>query len=264
MACERYKARLIDEALAPGADPELSAHLPGCVDCRSELSRQRELQSRISGSIAAMVSAEPSPAFLARVRQQIDLEESQRHAGWLQWAVGGVAVAALAGFAIWFAGRALLRQSAPGPQPGQIAGGTPTPQTSTQNQPAQNSTASPTGPANVSAPVAVRKNDEHRVKSARRTTPRAAQSIQVAAANRSAPATNPQAASAQRFNVIVPAGQREAVLRLVAAMNSGRVNVAGLLKQTEQEELAPLEIAPLKIAPLEDQKNVVKADGSQQ
>jgi hypothetical protein len=263
MACERYKSRLIDEALAPGGDSELSAHLSGCADCRSELSRQRELQSHISGSIAAMVAVDPSPALLARVRQQIDVEVSPRRAGWMQWAVGGVAVAALAGFAIWFAGRALLRQSAPGPQPAQIAGGTPTPQTSAQNQPPQNSTVPPNGTANVKAPVVVRKNEAHPVKSVRRATPRPTQSIQVAAANGS-PATNPQAGNAQRFNVIVPAGQREAVLRLVAAMNSGRVNVAGLLRQSEQQEMKPIEIAPLRIAPLEDQKNSVKADGSQQ
>jgi hypothetical protein len=256
MACERYKSRLIDEALAPGADAELTSHLNGCADCRAELSRQRELQSRISGSIIAMVAEEPSPAFLTRVRQQIDAEASARGASWMQWALGGVAVAALAGFTIWFAGRAILRQTAPGPQPGQIAGGTPNAPTSAQN---------PTLPANVStkAPEPIRKNDVSSVKHARRTAPRPAQSIQVAAVNSSAPATNPQAGNAQRFNVIIPPGQREAVLRLVAAMNSGRVNVAGLLKQSELQEMKPIEIAPLKIAPLDDQKNIVKADGSQ-
>ena len=148
MACERYKSRLIEEALVPGGDSELAVHLSGCADCRDEVARQRELQNRIDGSIAAMVAVQPSPVLLARVRQQIDAEESPRRAAWMQWTIGGIATAALAGFAIWFAGRALLRQSISGPQPAQAAVGTPNLPTSAQNQPAP----SPGNPATSTAP----------------------------------------------------------------------------------------------------------------
>jgi hypothetical protein len=257
MACERYKTRLIEEALAPGGDAELTAHLPGCAECRSELARQRELQSRITGSIAAMVAAEPSPALLARVRQQIAAEASPRRAAWIQWAIGGVAVAALASFAIWFAGRALLRQPPPGPQPGQTAGGTPTPQTSATNNPAQSSPVS----ATVPAPVAVQKNSANRAMPTRHKAPRP---TQIVAVNDSTPAANSPALGAQRFNVIIPPGQREAVQRLVSALQTGRVDVAGLLKQSEQQEMKPLEIAPIKITPLEEKKTSGQSDGSHQ
>jgi anti-sigma factor RsiW len=257
MACERYEARLIEEALAPGGDAELTAHLPGCPDCHSELARQRELQDRIAGTISAMVADGPSPAFLARVRQQIDAEASPRRAPWMQWAIGGVAVAALAGFAIWFAGRALLRQSPSGPQPAQTAGGTQTPQTSAMNNPAQRSPVS----ANVPAPVVVQKNSANRAVPTRHKAPRP---TQVVAANDSTPAANSPALGAQRFNVIIPPGQREAVQRLVSALQTGRVDVAGLLKQSEQQEMKPLEIAPIKITPLEEKKTSGQSDGSHQ
>jgi hypothetical protein len=257
MACERYKARLIEEALAPGGDAELSAHLPGCPDCRSELGRQRELQSRITGSIAAMVAAQPSPALLARVRQQIDAEESPRRSAWMQWAISGVAAASLAGFAIWFAGHALSRQSVPGPQPVQTAGRTPTPQVSAVNQAARGSAS----PANASGRVAVEKHAANHSTQVRAKSPRLAQ---VAAAHDAVRAATSPAGGAAKFNVIIPPGQREAVLRLVAAMQSGRVDVAGLLKDTEQQQMIPLEIAPIKITPLEEKKANGQTDANHQ
>jgi hypothetical protein len=54
------------------------------------------------------------------------------------------------------------------------------------------------------------------------------------------------------------------VLRLVAAMQSGRVDVAGLLKDTEQQQMIPLEIAPIKITPLEEKKANGQTDANHQ
>jgi hypothetical protein len=261
MACERYKTRIVDEAQAPGGDAELTSHLTACPECRTELARQQELQNRISGSLAAMVAGEPSPALLARVRRRADaidaihVEEFAQRAGWLQWALGGVALAALAGLAFLFAGRALFRQSAPGPQPGQTVGGTPTAQTSAQAQPATGSGAANTVPSTAPAVVA------------RNLVPRPSPSAQLAATHHEAhvepsPAIVP-AGGAPGFKVIVPPGQREAVLRLVAAMKSGRVNVAGLLDSSEQQQMTPLEITPIKITPLEEKKTAGQSDGKQ-
>jgi hypothetical protein len=72
------------------------------------------------------------------------------------------------------------------------------------------------------------------------------------------------AAGSPKFNVIIPPGQREAVLRLVAAMQSGHVDVAGLLKETEQQQMKPLEIAPIKITPLEEKKTTGQTDANHQ
>jgi anti-sigma factor RsiW len=261
MACERYEAQLIEEALAPGGDVELSAHLTGCPDCRFELARQRELQNRITGSIAAMVAAQPSPALLARVRQQINAEESPRRAAWMQWAIGGAAAAALAGFAIWFAGHALSRQSVSGPQPAQTAVGTPSPQTGAQDRPTPTSAGPAIAPTISAARAATLKHAANHSAPARPKSPRLAQ---VAVAHDATPAANLLATGAPKFNVIIPPGQREAVMRLVAAMQSGRVDVAGFLKETEPPQMKPLEIAPIKITPLEEKKTTGQTDANHQ
>jgi hypothetical protein len=90
--------------------------------------------------------------------------------------------------------------------------------------------------------------------------------VQVAAKHDQAPIA-PSAANVPPSGapgVIVPPGQREAVLRLVAAMKTGRVNVAGLLKESEQQQMAPIEIAPIKITPLEEKKTGSQSDGNHQ
>lgn len=277
MACERYESRLIDEALAPGGDPELAAHLRGCSDCRAELDRQRVLQNAISGSIAAMVAVEPSPALLTRVRQRADAidaivaeDSARRRAAWIQWTITGVGVAALAGLAIFFAGRALLRQSNSGPQLGQTAAGTPAPQTSATNQTPQTSIPPAAAYGSTASAPASSGAKEHavQIKTAHAKAPRHDQSMQVAATHDQAPIA-PLAATASPnaapgSNVIVPPGQREAVLRLVAAMKNGRVNVASLLKESEQQQMTPIEIAPLKITPLEEKKAGSQSDGNHQ
>jgi hypothetical protein len=70
------------------------------------------------------------------------------------------------------------------------------------------------------------------------TTVKVAQPVVTAAAN------NPPA------EVIVPAGQREAVLRLVNALRTGRVDAASLMRTSQPGNVAPLAIAPLEVKPL--------------
>ncbi len=269
MACERYESRLIDEALAPGGDVELTAHLRDCQECRAELDLQRELQRRIAGSVAAMVADEPSPALLTRVRQRADAidaivaEDSARRAGWMQWAITGGAVSALAAVAILFSGRALLRQSPPGPQPGQTAAGTPPTQIDTQTH----STPGPAVPAIATTTARAKApggNAVLRMKPAHQRAPHPAPSAQLSASRAAPPAATPPLNGAPGFNVIIPPGQREAVLRLVAAMQAGRVNVAGLVNPTEQQQVAPLEIAPLKITPLDEKKASGQSESNHQ
>ncbi|HUK30510.1 MAG TPA: hypothetical protein VLV89_05300 [Candidatus Acidoferrum sp.] len=270
MACERYESRLTDEVLAPGDDAELTSHLGGCAQCRAELARQSELQSRIAGSIAAMVADEPSPALLSRVRLRADAidaivaEDSASRALWVGWTISGVAVAALAGFAIFFASRALLRQSGSGPQPVQTAVGTPSPQTSATNSSPQSSAPEARNvlpPAPVSSAAVKRSSAQGGT--ARRKMPRSTPAPQLSVA-RTAPAPAALPTAAPGFNVIIPPGQREAVLRLVAAMKTGRVNAAGLLSPSEQQQMTPIEIAPLKITLLDEKKANSQSDGNQQ
>lgn len=238
MACEGFETRLIEKALAD-TDPALTAHLATCADCRAELAAQRALQQRITNGIAAMVSDEPSPALLTRVRAQIASEAAPRSSNWKQWLIAGVTVTAVAVVAMWMLGRPskrLLNNS--GNTPVQTASNLPT---SPAIAPVQ---ATPQETLEAKPPI----TNEHRQiriashRNAPRVTPaleKVAQPVVTAAANNSS------------SEIIVPAGQREAVLRLVNALRTGRVDAASLIRTTQPGEVAPLvTITPLEIKPI--------------
>ena len=236
MACEGFEKSLIEEALA-STDPALLAHLARCADCRAELAAQRELQERITAGIVAMVGDEPSPALLMRVRARIAEGTAPRFMSWMQWAAAGVAVAALAAFAMWFAGRhatglqapevksvqALKNSSSPAQKPAQAA---------SAQQPVQ-TTANGNGAQAPARHASHAKRMEHASVIVKGTQP----AIAVAAA-------------APRGEIIVPAGQREAVLRLVDALRTGRVDAASLLRTSQPNDSAPLAIAPIEVKPV--------------
>ncbi len=219
MACEGLQERLIEEAVAPGTDTALAEHLASCAGCRAELAVQRELQARIAGGLSAMVSGEPSPALIARVRMQIAAEPAAHRFGWM-WLSAGVATAALAGFAIWFGARYFMQHAEP-------------------------------------------------VREVQKNVPQAApqQIAQAPAIVPARPVRNPsvihsvstQGNAGQHVAVVIPPGQREAVLRLVAALRSGRVDVAGLVNQPPPQEIAPLEIKPIKILTLAEERAAEKS-----
>ena len=235
MACERFEQTLIEEAIAPGANPELSAHVTKCADCREELERQRELQARIMSGVAAMVADSPSPGLLARVRQQIAAEKAPRPFPWMRWATVGLVACAV--LVIWYAERPRGPVGQPDVRMVKVPAQAP-PQDSPstlqtiQKPPAQRLqvAAAPTvKPLRRSAPprVVAREPETGTVLSA--------------AANQT-PAQGPE--------VIVPPGQREAVLRLVNALQSGRVDAASLLRPAQTTDYAVLQIAPIEVKPL--------------
>ena len=237
MACEGFETRLIEKALA-NTDPALTAHLATCAECRAELAAQSALQERITSGIAAMVADEPSPALLTRVRAEIASLEAPRSARWMQWAIAGVTVTAFAVAAMWMIGRPTARIDNVGNLPVQTASSAPT---SAVPAPIQ---VAPLQEVSQSKKTVVREN--HAVRSASHvnaprvmpTIVKVAQPVVTAAAN------NPPA------EVIVPAGQREAVLRLVNALRTGRVDAASLMRTTQPGDVAPLAIAPLEVKPL--------------
>jgi len=250
MACESFAARLAEKSLEP-SDRELARHLKICPDCRAELARQQELQERIFDGLDSLVSAEAPASLLARVRRQLDAEVAPRPSPWLRWAMAGAAAAALAGFAIWFAGHALFRRPVAGPQPAQARREAPGP------RPASATNASAATPASAIAVSPAPPRPREAAAQAHRDGRPALQAAQV----RLAPPVKAAASAGPQFTVIVPPGQREAVLRLVAALKNGRVDVAALLTQ---QELGPMEIKPLKIAPLDEKQTADQTGGDHQ
>jgi hypothetical protein len=236
MACEGFETRLIEKALAD-TDPALTAHLANCAECRAEFAAQRALQERITDGIAAMVADEPSPALLTRVRAQIASEAAPRSANWMQWLVAGVAVSAFGVAAMWMIGRPSSRLNVPG------------------NLAVRTASSAPTSPAIAPSRIASQEtsqlkpavtHEHHEVRSAARAnTPHGVPAMVKVAQPVVAAANNSSA------EIIVPAGQREAVLRLVNALRTGRVDAASLIRTTQPGEIAPLvTITPLEIKPI--------------
>jgi hypothetical protein len=244
MACRGYEARLMDEAAATATDAELAAHLESCAACREELAAQRALQERISSGIAQMTNVNPSPAVLARVRKQIAAESEPRGVRWMQWAMAGTGVAALAAIAIWFGGRIRLAQPAAekiatssGPSvPGYVQSAVPV-QAAQAGDPMAPATAARAAAAHRPRPTRTAKTDQPVI-----------EAVDV---------HGPPVAPAE---VLIPPGQREAVARLVNALRSGHVNAAAL---TEPPDFSPLRIAPLEITTLDAEKAASKKDGNQ-
>jgi hypothetical protein len=237
MACEGFETRLIEKALAD-TDPALTAHLAQCAECRAELAAQTALQQRITNGISAMVADEPSPALLTRVRAEIASLDAPRSANWMQWAIAGVTVTAFAIVAMWMIGRPTARMNGVGNLPLQTASSAPA---SAAPAPIQ---VAPSQELSQSKKTLVR--EHHALRSASNvnaprimpTVAKVAQPLVTSAAN------NPHS------EIIVPAGQREAVLRLVNALRTGRVDAASLMRTTQPGDVAPLAIAPLEVKPL--------------
>jgi hypothetical protein len=85
MSCKQYKSQLADMAAAESAAPEraaafatLEAHLTSCADCRATLAQHRSVLAQADAVLVQQISAEPSPAFAAGVRQRIAAEAETR------------------------------------------------------------------------------------------------------------------------------------------------------------------------------------------
>ncbi|MGH9859319.1 MAG: hypothetical protein ACRD5F_04765, partial [Candidatus Acidiferrales bacterium] len=131
MNCEDYRDALSGAALGPQADAApraprdaaLRAHLDACAVCRAELERLRALTSAIDAGLAQIVSADPSPAFAARIRARIAERADERASRWHTWARAIAGAMAIVALVAWLATR-----SAPGPRgPSRNTAATPTP-----------------------------------------------------------------------------------------------------------------------------------------
>lgn len=250
MACERFEEALIEEAIAPGSDARLAAHLAVCADCREELARQGELQARITSGVAAMVADGPSLGLLTRVRHQVEAERAPRAFPWMQWVAAGIAVAACAVTVIWYAERhgdlvgrppvqtvqapAVAPVSA-SPSVRQFAPREPVPQQSVRDATQQFSAAAPV----MKAPRSLKQQ----VPAVRTATTEVAQTVAA------------EKTPGRGVEIIVPPGQREAMLRLVNALQTGRVDAASLLRAAQTGDYALLKIAPIEVKPLVTEEN---------
>ena len=237
MDCGRYKESLTDAAV--GALPsrrqaELAAHLEGCGECRAALDAERRLLAAIDRAVAASLAAEPSPQFAARVRLRL-AEESRPARAWLSWwiPVAAGALAVLAVVAVWLARR---QPAAPGiaESARTIAGQPPpaaeAPALAGKAAPGTRSSLPIERPARPRGGVPVRRN------------------------------VQPVVTGAAGLEVLVPPGQREAVLQLYEAVRRGRMDLASLFAQPAPLEPEQINIAPLQVDTLDLDSKSPEAD----
>ena len=226
MACERYKVSLADAALGelePAPEAELRAHLENCAACRAAFDAERRLVAAIDWGVAASVAAEPSPELAARVRQRIEAVRVPARpwfAGswigrWVPAAAGALVVLALV--TMWLARREPARPGTP---------------ESAKNVPSQHHSQS-----------GARVPDES-------VTPRV-RPVGSAAGSRRPHIVRKVVLKAAEAEVLVPPGQREAILQLYEAVRSRRADAASLLAKRGSLEPVALKIAPLEVAALD-------------
>jgi hypothetical protein len=232
MACETHRSSMTDAALGvldPAREGRFHAHLGECAACSEEFARAQALARAIDLGVDDSFRAEPSPALLARVRQQIAAEPTpplRPFPAWVPVAAG--ALAALAAVGIWFRSHvpSAPTQSSPAPQ--------------------IKAAAPPSPPISIEpAPSAVAGN---RARSHLRRA-----GVETAAALETLP------------EVLVPPCEWRATMQFVAALHRDQ-NRAADIARTLEDSRKPLETADLKIISLEvpplvvDQKTESKED----
>jgi hypothetical protein len=78
MTCHDHLRALRDHAAGAGLTPRLEAHLGTCASCVAALDAERSLLEEIDVALSGASQAEPSRAFLARVKALADRPEPRR------------------------------------------------------------------------------------------------------------------------------------------------------------------------------------------
>jgi hypothetical protein len=233
MPCERYRDALTDAAAGEAVAEALAAHLDECPACESELAELRRLMAAADDELSALATAEPSAALRARIREAVAEPAPTPAFRWgFAWTATAAAVLALAVFAVWRTSVARgpvstsVAVNAPPPAPA------PRPTASTTPPPAPVAVVSP---AAVPAPAGLPFESAHE-----------AISVTQSVSTRRLRPADPE--------VLVPAGEREALLRYVALVHQQKASSTILLaagqpsadlRQPEDLHIEPLELVPL-------------------
>jgi len=213
MPCEKYREALIEVAASGSMSYGLRVHLETCVLCRAALQEEQQLFAAIDSGVQRVANADVPPSLLPRVRASLDQEASEKRSFWPYAVLAGAAVCA-----------ALVFVSIRGWRTGQ-----------------------------VSTPVTAEANHENPVKK-----PAEPFATQIA---KTGPSPSQRHVAAGRVivkpqdrlqvSVLVPAGQQQAVDRLLIALQSGAWKPGELRAENEQAPSANLSVLPLSISPIE-------------
>jgi putative zinc finger protein len=88
MVCEKYSKLITDEALGglrPKRGADLREHLAQCASCRNEFGHANILAAAMDRGLKELVTGEPSPQFVARLRARISDEAGPARVDWRAW-----------------------------------------------------------------------------------------------------------------------------------------------------------------------------------
>ncbi len=218
MACERFRDSLSNMAAGAPASAGTLAHLASCEACRVELLALRRALAAADEELAQLRVAEPSSDLAARIRTAL-AESAEAAPGWrLGWGFLAMAAAAVLAASVFVA------QRGPRSEPPAIVA---------DRAPARETLRATPAPQSVVAGRAERSRPVE-------TKPRASSS--------------PRTGQAREPDVLVPAGEAEALVRLAASLRRRSVTPDSLLVADLSAPLAEPrlgEIRPLEIVPLD-------------
>jgi len=221
MPCESYKPALTDAAATKEAlSCEVAAHVGACATCRAFFAEEQQLFAAIDSGVHAAANTEVPTSLFPRVRTDLD-DQRIPNLSWIR--VGAVlAGAALVLVSVIFLYR--IRSTTPdrGPSVSTVAANPVPKESPVVVAPGRQSERSDVGPLLT-----------------KRSRPRVGGGPQRAA----------------EVAVLVPAGQRAEVDKLLVALNNGGVKADDLLVEkaiahSADRELAPLGIPEIQIKPL--------------
>ncbi|HEV2340450.1 MAG TPA: hypothetical protein VGS15_01470 [Candidatus Acidoferrales bacterium] len=226
MTCERYQLWMTDAAtggLSAPQQTEFELHICECTRCREDYGRVRALLQEIDRGIVSRCDAAPSVEFLARVRRRITAESAPAKVIWSPWTPAAACAAVLViASAIWMTWPR-------GAKPHGVA--------STKSGDTSLATASHVAPdASGTGSEVVHTNPAPSVAAVRRIAARSSRRVE----------RQPNA-----LQVIVPPGQVKALMQLVAALQSGKIDGAKLLSEQQGAD-QPIDIKPLVIPLLDN------------
>ncbi|MGD8894510.1 MAG: hypothetical protein PVJ73_00595 [Acidobacteriota bacterium] len=216
MACDQYRDALADLAAGGGAAPEVEAHIERCEVCRGELEIQRKAVTLVDTELGRVLASEPSPNLPARIRRAVVEDESSRwwpHRARPAIATAAALVIALGAVATW---RVASRPSPSDREP-------------SVRREATRRIAPPapvvSAPSQMEGPRAS-EPEPHEVRSVPGEEPRSP--VTVSSPSEAEPPVR-GSPTAAKSEVLIPAGQEEALLRFAAELQSRVVTRESLL-----------------------------------
>lgn len=224
-ACEGYRTEMTDAAAA-GIEPslELRSHLETCASCRAAFTEEQQLFAAIETGVRAVANAEMPASLLPRVRVQLN-ERIVPRGRWMP------AAAVMAAAVVLVATMLFVRKFGRDNDPTNPAANSSARSISpAQSQPAPPAVAH-TQATNPQEPAAMNAHET------RRDPTRV-----YLAANTAGP---------RQVFVLVPSGQKDAVDKLLEALERGGARTGALVAEKSGQLSQDLAVLPLAISPIE-------------